>query len=161
MQFDEIFSPPQKFSQRISASGWGSTVNTMYATEALIQWSKKYKPISSNHVEVALEVDTNEGKRVIVLADDNLDQLNHEIKLQNPTKEITIEAKGHGLALVHLSTKYFTTQKRELEGQNQLSAFNLEPRIEMRSVESSLKTHSSKLVQQRPSNQLLVLSCQR
>ena len=37
----------------------------MYATEALIQWSKKYKPISSNHVEVALEVDTNEGKRVI------------------------------------------------------------------------------------------------
>ena len=55
----------QKFSQRISASGWGSTVNTMYATEALILWSKKYKPVSSNHVEVALEVDTNEGKRAI------------------------------------------------------------------------------------------------
>ena len=100
---------------------------------------------------------------LIVLADDNLDQLNHVIKLQNPSKEITIEAKGHGLALVHLSTKYFTTQKRELEegGQNQLSAFNLEPRIEIRSVENSLKTHSSKLAQQRPSNQLLVLSCQR
>ena len=98
---------------------------------------------------------------LIVLADDNLDQLNHVIKLQNPSKEITIEAKGHGLALVHLSTKYFTTQKRELEGQNQLSAFNLEPRIEIKSVENSLKTHSSKLAQQRPSNQLLVLSCQR
>ena len=37
----------------------------MYATEALILWSKKYKPVSSNHVEVALEVDTNEGKRAI------------------------------------------------------------------------------------------------
>ena len=76
--------------------------------------------------------------------------------LESPTKDINIEAKGQGLALAHLSTKYFTTSKHELE-RGQLSAFNLEPRIEI-SNQSSFKTFGDF---QRPSNQIGVLSCQR
>ena len=141
-------------NQRLSASGWGSTVNTLFATEALVLWSHKYAKDAINHVEVALEVDTERGKRAIVLADEN-DQLNHVISLESPTKDINIEAKGQGLALAHLSTKYFSTSKNELEA-GVVSAFNLEPRVEY----DPIANHDA-LLTKRPSDQLLVLSCQR
>ena len=82
--------------QRQSVAGWGSTVNTLYATKALIKWSKKYGK-GHNRVEVALEVDTKEGKRAIVLADNN-DQLNHVIGLgmvSHKISKITIFGYKH------------------------------------------------------------------
>ena len=131
-----------------SAAGWGSTIDTLLATEALLKWSQKFGGGDSQNIEggVALEVGSKKGRRSIVLND-----LNDEIQLDSTTKSISIEAKGRGLALVHLQSSYYTISQGTIEDETKVNAFNLEPRIEYQTV----KRHETEITQ------LLVLSCQR
>jgi hypothetical protein len=150
--------------KRQSSAGWGSTIDTLLATESLVLWSIKFGQDSSNiDGGLALEVDSKEGRRQIVVV--GAKSLGHElaniIKLESHTKQISIEAKGHGLALVQLASKYATTSRDELDKENnELSAFNLEPRLESKSYKSDFfdERGGKKLM---AGTQLLVLSCQR
>ena len=105
-----------------------------------------------NNIEggVAIEVDTTEGRRNIVVAEAKAfeDELNNVINLNEPTNNIGVEAKGRGLALVQLASKFYTTSQSLINVENHVKAFNLEPRIEFKNSPNNVM-------------ELLVLSCQR
>lgn len=132
--------------KRTGPSSWGSTVDTLLSTEALVKWSLKYAKAKLKNVNegVALEVDSIEGGRRSIILND----LNDVITLESPTKEISVEAKGQGLALVQLTSSYTTTSQYEVNKHSKVSAFNLEPRVELKRGGDN-------------EHQLLVLSCQR
>ena len=138
-------------SKRLSSSGWGSTVDTLLATEALSLWATKHGQ-EFNNIEggVAIEVDTQQGRRNIVVAEAKAfeDELNNVISLSDPTRNIGVEAKGRGLALVQLTSKFYTTSQSLISTENRVKAFNLEPRIEFKTSHNNVM-------------ELLVLSCQR
>ena len=121
-------------SQRLSLSGWAA------------KHSQEFNNIEGG---VAIEVDTQQGRRNIVVAEAKAfeDELNNVISL-SPTRSIDVEAKGRGLALVQLTSKFYTTSSSLISTQNPVKAFNLEPRIEFRTSHNNVM-------------ELLVLSCQR
>ena len=122
----------------------------MLSTEALALWAAKHGQ-EFNNIEggVAIEVDTTEGRRNIVVAEAKAfdDELNDVINL-NPTQNVGVEAKGRGLALVQLASKFYTTSQSLINAENSVKAFNLEPRIEFKNSQNGVM-------------ELLVLSCQR
>ena len=145
--------------RRKSAAGWGSTVDTLLATEALVMWSVKFGTEYTG-TGVALEVEAREGRRAIVVVGGQSlqDDLSSVVSLDDASKSIAVEAKGHGLALVQLTSKYRTTTLYEIahsttEDDGDMSSFNLEPRMDF------------DYMYHEPSNQnisqLRVLSCQR
>ena len=130
--------------KRSSSAGWGSTVDTLLATEALLKWSLKYKEDDEKiQGGVALEVNSRNGQRSIILND-----LNDFITLDSSTRSINVEAKGRGLALIHLQSTYSTTSQSLIDEQQKVTACNLEPRFQVQKVNEY-------------ANQISVLSCQR
>ncbi len=141
--------------KRTSSSGWGSTVDTLLATEALVMWSAKYGQDYSGS-GVALEVEAKGGRRAIVVVGGQSlqDDFASFISLEDASKSVSVEAKGNGLALVQLTSRYTTTSLDELANQeNHISAFDLEPRIDF-----DYTYHSAS---QQNITQIRVLSCQR
>ena len=130
--------------QRQTSAGWGSTVDTLLSVEALLKWSKKYGPdFQKIHGGIAIEVDTVQGRRSIIVND-----LNDVITVDASTKDINVEAKGRGLALVHLASSFATTSQSAISQNIKVSAFDLEPRVELRQSKHG-------------SMELILLSCQR
>ena len=160
-------------SQRKSASGWGSTVDTMIATEALVAWSARFDnaaaaassagtgPISRNDIpnfetgNLVLEVDAasgdvTSGRRTIVVLSSGV-ETSRVMPLGNVTRPIKVEARGSGHAVVHLSSRHATRKvtpdrRRGDDWKQNNVAINLEPRLEFAGRDSS---------------QIGVLSCQR
>ena len=88
-----------------------------------------------------------QGRRSIVV-----NNLNDVIALDSSTKDINVEAKGRGLALVQLVSTFSTTSQHVIKNEFDVNAFNLEPRVEFQTI---------KFMSQKEVNQILVLSCQR
>ena len=88
-----------------------------------------------------------QGRRSIVV-----NNLNDVIALDSSTKDINVEAKGRGLALVQLVSTFSTTSQHVIKNEFDVNAFNLEPRVEFQTI---------KFMSQQEVNQILVLSCQR
>jgi len=134
--------------KRSSSAGWGSTVDTLLATESLLKWSAKFgEDFQEIEGGVAMEVESRQGRRSIVV-----NNLNDVIALDSSTKDINVEAKGRGLALVQLVSTFSTTSQHVIKNEFDVNAFNLEPRVEFQTI---------KFMSQQEVNQILVLSCQR
>ena len=94
-----------------------------------------------------MEVESREGRRSI-----NVNNLNDIISLDSATRNINIEAKGQGLALVNMMSTFSTASKHIIKKEFDVNAFNLEARVEFQTI----KFNSEQEVKQ-----ILVLSCQR
>ena len=76
--------------KRSSSAGWGSTVDTLLATESLLKWSAKFgEDFQKIEGGVAMEVESRQGRRSIVV-----NNLNDVISLDSSTRDINVEAKG-------------------------------------------------------------------
>ena len=165
-------------SQRKSAAGWGSTVDTTVATEALVAWSARFNRFptaadspTKNDIpnfdtgNLVLEVDSQaddvtsgeggNGRRTIVVISSGVES-SRVMPLGNVTRSVKVEARGSGVALIHLLTRHVTTNLRHLVAENEDESSNskrrnnvaihLEPRLEFSGRDSS---------------EIRVLSCQR
>ena len=94
-----------------------------------------------------MEVESRQGRRSI-----SVNNLNDVISLDSSTKNINVEAKGRGLALVNMVSTFSTTSKHIINKEFDVNAFNLEARVEFQTI----KFNSEQEVKQ-----ILVLSCQR
>ena len=84
-------------SQRLSLSGWGSTIDTILATEALALWAAKHsQEFNNTEGGLAIKVHTQQGCQNIVVAEAKAfkDELNNLI---SPTQCIDVKAKGLSL----------------------------------------------------------------
>ena len=139
-------------------AGWGSTTDTLLATDALLMWDARFPQKTRSGGKLALEVelgDTNQFSRhrreVVVVHGDgrsrqqvlNLDTLS---MIHVPDNEIQVEGRGMGMAVVQLKTSFYTTGTTHLK-QKEEKSFNLEPRMEAGGRNST--------------TEFKVLSCQR
>ena len=153
-------------------------MDTTVATEALVAWSARFNRFptaadspTKNDIpnfdtgNLVLEVDSQaddvtsgesgNGRRTIVVISSGVES-SRVMPLGNVTRSVKVEARGSGVALIHLLTRHVTTNLRHLVAENEDESSNskrrnnvaihLEPRLEFSGRDSS---------------EIRVLSCQR
>ena len=64
--------------KRSNSAGWGSTVDTLLATESLLKWSAKFgEDFQEIEGGVAMEVESRQGRRSIVVNNLNDVRVHH------------------------------------------------------------------------------------
>jgi len=148
-------------------AGWGSTIDTVLAADALLMWDARFPEKTGGSDaggggQMALEVDfgyeyprkfgAKRGKRELVVIKGDGSSRQHKLNLDKLSmlnakgNAVQIEGRGSGMAVAQLKTTYYTTSNRLVKKKNSIG-FDLEPRMEMGGLNNT--------------TEFKVLSCQR